>query len=65
MATYNVNSDLVNGNDIFLYVFTPSSAITATTDFTSANTNVLAFATSCSLQVDGETIDTSNKMSCR
>lgn len=65
MATYNVNTDLVKGNDLFLYVFEQSTAITAASSFTSANTNVLAFATSCSLQVDGETLDTSNKMSCR
>lgn len=63
--TYNVNKDLVNGDDLFLYVYEPSTAITATTSLTSANTNVIAFATSCSLQVDGETIDTSNKMACR
>lgn len=62
---YDVNKDLVNGNDVFLYLFTPSTSITAASSFTSANTNVLAFATSCSLQIDGETIDTSNKMSCR
>ena len=63
--TYDVNKDLVMGDDLFLYIYEPSSAITAATDFTSANTNVIAFATSCSLQIDGETIDTSNKMSCR
>ena len=62
---YNVNKDLVMGDDLFLYIYTASTAITAATDFTSANTEVLAFATSCSLQIDGETIDTSNKMSCR
>lgn len=62
---YNVNKDLVNGDDIFLYLYTPGTAITHASSFTSANTEVLAFATSCSLQVDGETIDTSNKMSCR
>lgn len=65
MANYNVNTDLVNGDDLFLYIYEPSTAITATTSLTSANTNVIAFATSCALQVDGETIDTSNKMSCR
>lgn len=65
MATYNVNTDLVNGDKIFLYIFEPSTAITSASSFTSANTSVIAFATSCSLQVDGETIDTSNKMSCR
>ena len=50
-ATYDVNSHLVLGEEMYLYV-------------TSANTPV-AFATSCSVQIDGETIDTSNKMSGR
>ena len=48
---FNVNTDLVLGDDMYLYV-------------TSGNTPV-AFATSCSIQIDGETIDTSNKMSGR
>ena len=60
---YDVNKDLVQGDDLFLYLFT-ASGITATTQLNSGNTEVVAFATSCSLQVDGETIDTSNKMSC-
>ena len=60
---YDVNNDLVQGDDLFLYLFT-ATGITAATELTSANTEVVAFATSCSLQVDGETIDTSNKMSC-
>lgn len=51
MATFDVNKDLVLGEEMYLYV-------------TSANTPI-AFATSCSIQVDGETIDTSNKMSGR
>lgn len=51
MANYDVNTDLVLGDDIFLYLTTGQT--------------VLAFATSCSIQVDGETIDTSNKMSGR
>ena len=48
---YNVNEDLVKGNDIFLYVTSGKS--------------VVAFATSAQIQVDGETISTQNKMSCR
>ncbi len=48
---YNVNTDLILGDDLFLYL-------------TSGN-SVVAFATSCSIQIDGETIDTSNKMSGR
>lgn len=50
---YNVNTDLILGDDMFLYI----------TDETSDK--VVAFATSCQIQVDGETIDTSNKMSGR
>lgn len=51
MATYDVNTQLVLGEEMYLYV-------------TSANTPI-AFATTCSVQIDGETIDTSNKMSGR
>lgn len=60
---YDVNTQLVKGDDLFLYLFT-ATGITATTQLNSGNTEVVAFATSCSLQIDGETIDTSNKMSC-
>lgn len=50
MASYDVNKDLVLGDDLYLYL--------------TSDKKVLAFATSCSLQIDGETIDTANKMSC-
>ena len=50
-TTFDVINDLVRGEEIFLYL-------------TSGNTP-LAFATTCTVQVDGETIDTSNKMSGR
>lgn len=50
-TTYDVNTQLVLGEEMYLYV-------------TSGNTPI-AFATSCSVQIDGETIDTSNKMSGR
>ena len=60
---YDVNTQLVQGDDLFLYLFT-ATGITAATQLNSSNTEVVAFATSCSLQIDGETIDTSNKMSC-
>lgn len=48
---WNTNNDLINGDKLLLYI-------------TSANT-VVAYATSCSLQVDQETIDSSSKFSCR
>lgn len=51
MATFDVNKDLILGEEMYLYV-------------TSANTPI-AFATTCSVQVDGETIDTSSKFSGR
>lgn len=49
---YNVLTDLKRGDDILLYVL-------------DSTYKPIAFATSCSVQVDGETIDTSNKMSGR
>ena len=51
MAKWNENTDLVHGDDLLLYL-------------TSGQT-VLAYATSCSLQADSETIDTSSKFSCK
>ena len=48
---WNENTDLIHGDDLLLYL-------------TSGKT-VLAYATSCSLQVDSETIDTSSKFSCK
>lgn len=51
MATYDVNTQLVLGEEMYLYVTTGNTPI--------------AFATTCSVQIDGETIDTSNKMSGR
>ena len=51
MATWDENTQLVRGNEFSLYL-------------TSGKT-VIAYATSCSLQVDSETIDTSSKFSCK
>lgn len=48
---WNTNNDLINGDSLLLYI-------------TSADT-VVAYATSASLQIDGETLDTSSKFSCR
>lgn len=50
-AIWNENNDLVLGDDLLLYL-------------TSGHT-VIAYATSCSLQVDSESIDTSSKFSCK
>lgn len=53
MATtlkYDVNEHLVLGEELYLYIAM------------GAKKEPIAFATSCNLQIDGETIDTSNKM---
>lgn len=51
MANWNENSDLIHGDNLLLYL-------------TSGKT-VVAYSTSCSLQVDSDTIDTSSKFSCK
>lgn len=48
---WNTNNDLINGDKLLLYL-------------TSGKT-VVAYATSCSVQIDQETIDTSSKFSCK
>lgn len=50
-SIWNENTDLVHGDDLLLYL-------------TSGHT-VIAYATSCSLQADSESIDTSSKFSCK
>ena len=60
---YNVNTDLVKGNDMFLFITLPDTAGTISTAIT--DSEVLAYATSCSLEINAETIDTTSKMSCR
>lgn len=51
MAIWDENTQLVRGNEFSLYL--------------TSGKNVVAYATSCSLQVDAETIDTSSKFSCK
>lgn len=50
-ALWDQNKDLVNGDNLLLYL-------------TSGKT-VVAYATSCSIQIDSESIDTSSKFSCK
>lgn len=62
--TWSVNGDLVKGNDMFLYLVDLSSGETMTADKVSAAT-VIAYSTSCSLEVNADTLDVTSKMSCR
>lgn len=48
---WNENQDLIHGDRLLLYL--------------TQNKKVVAYATSCSVQVDSETIDTSSKFSCK
>lgn len=59
--------DLVNGSDLFLYLIDAAdiTGITAASGITASNAHVLAFATSCSLSISSDSIDASNKFSCR
>lgn len=50
------NSKLVKSDDMMLYIVTGS---------TTGTTAVVAFATSANLNIDSETIDVANKMSCK
>lgn len=50
------NSKLVKSDDMMLYIVTGN---------TTGATAVVAFATSANLNIDSETIDVSNKMSCK
>lgn len=59
MSKWNANEDLILGDNLLLYIVSGGTTPTA------ANAEVLAYATSCSLQIDSETIDTSSKFSCR
>lgn len=54
---WDINQDLIQGDRLNLWLITGSTS--------GSGYDVLAYATSCSVQVDQETIDTSSKFSCR
>ena len=60
---WNTNIDLVKGNDYFLYLVLPDTAGTISSAVTDAK--VIAYATSCSFQIDADTLDVTSKLSCR
>lgn len=55
---WNVSTDLVKGDSLLLYLVSGDTV-------NSGNSKVLAYATSCSVQIDSESIDTSSKFSCK
>lgn len=60
---WSVNNDLVKGNDMWLYLVDLNGG--AMTSGMVSTAKVVAYAQSCSLQVDADTLDVTSKMSCR
>jgi predicted secreted protein len=61
---WSVNNDLVKGNDMFLYLVDLGSGETMTADKISG-ASVVAYAQSCSLEINADTLDVTSKLSCR
>lgn len=55
---WNVSTDLVKGDNLLLYLVSGDTVNTG-------SSKVLAYATSCSVQIDSEEIDSSSKFSCK
>lgn len=55
---WNTTNDLVMGKNLLFYLISGSTSPTGTT-------KVLAYATSCSIQIDGEELEASSKFSCK
>lgn len=60
---YSVMSDLTKANDFFLYLVNLSGG--SMTSGLVANAKVIAYATSCSLEINADTLDVTSKQSCR
>lgn len=60
---WNAGSDLIKGNDMFLYIVDLNGS--AMTSGSVSSAKVLAYATSCSLEINADTLDTTSKLSCR
>lgn len=56
--SWNVSNDLVKGDNLLLYLVSGDTV-------TSGASKVLAYATSCSVQIDSESVDVSSKFSCK
>ena len=60
---WSVNTDLIKGNDLNLYLVDLSGGTMASGMVGSAK--VIAYAQSCSLEINADTLDVSSKLSCR
>ena len=60
---WSVNTDLVKGNDMWLYLVDLSGG--TMTSGQVANAKVLAYSQSCSFEINSDTLDVTTKLSCR
>ena len=60
---WNVNTDLIKGNDLNLYLVELGE--NSMTSGMVADAKVVAYATSCSFEITSDTLDVSSKLSCR
>lgn len=60
---WSVNSDLVKGNDMWLYLVDLNGG--GMTSGMVSDAKVVAYAQSCSLEVNADTLDVTSKLSCR
>lgn len=60
---WSVNTDLIKGNDLNLYLVDLSGG-TMTSGMVST-AKVIAYAQSCSLEINADTLDVTSKLSCR
>lgn len=61
---WSVNNDLINGNDMWLYLVDLGTGGTMTSGMVQS-AKVLAYSQSCSLEVNADTLDVTTKLSCR
>ena len=60
---WSVNNDLVKGNDMFLYLVDLNGG--SMTSGLVESACVIAYAQSCSLEINADTLDVTSKLSCR
>lgn len=61
---WSVNNDLVNGNDMWLYLVDLGTGGTMTSGMVQ-DAKVLAYSQSASLEVNADTLDVTTKLACR
>ena len=61
---WSVNNDLIKGNDLNLYLVDLGTGGTMTSSMISS-AKVIAYAQSCSLEINADTLDVTSKLSCR